>query len=83
MSSLEDVKTILTDTLQIGQRANSFTASTQLLGNLPELDSMAVVTIITALEQQFAFTIDDDEIDADTFETVGSLADFVDRKLQS
>ena len=83
MSTLEDVKTILADALQLGQRVGSFTVSTQLLGNLPELDSMAVVTIITALEQQFALTVEDDEIDADTFETLGSLTDFVDRKLQS
>ncbi len=82
MSIMGDVKTILADALQLGQRADSFTASTQLLGNLPELDSMAVVTVITALEQQFAFTIEDDEIDANTFETLGSLTDFVDRKLQ-
>ena len=83
MVSLEDVKSILADALQLGERVDSFNESTQLLGNLPELDSMAVVTLITALEQQFAFTIDDDEIDADTFETLGSLTDFVDEKIQA
>ena len=42
---------------------------------------MAVVGIITALEEQFGFSIYDDEISAENFETVGSLVDFVERKL--
>jgi acyl carrier protein len=51
-----------------------------LLGSLPELDSMAVVSLIAALEAQFDIAIDDDEISASTFETLGSLAAFVARK---
>ncbi|AEF99641.1 acyl carrier protein [Methylomonas methanica] len=55
---------------------------TPLLGAIPEFDSMAVVTIITALEERFGFVVDDDEIDASVFETVGSLTVFVEAKLQ-
>jgi acyl carrier protein len=54
---------------------------TALLGNLPELDSMAVVSVITALEERYGFTVNDDEISAETFATLGSLVDFVERKL--
>lgn len=81
MSSIDDVKTILADSLQLGERARAFTSSTRLLGNLPELDSMAVVTVIAAMEQHFGFTVNDDEISAETFESVASLCAFVDRKL--
>ena len=42
---------------------------------------MAVVSVITAIEDNYGFVVDDDEIDAETFETVGSLATFVDSKL--
>jgi acyl carrier protein len=42
---------------------------------------MAVVTVMTSIEDHFGIAIDDDEISADTFETVGSLTAFVDRKL--
>jgi acyl carrier protein len=42
---------------------------------------MAVVAILTALEDQFGITVDDDEVDAALFETVGSLVAFVDAKL--
>lgn len=73
---LAEVRGLLKDVLQLRQ-ADSFTAQSQLLGNLPEFDSMAVVAIITALEDRFGVAVEDDEISADTFATLGSLADFV------
>jgi acyl carrier protein len=81
MQRLEEVKNILSDVLSLGERKNSLTADSMLLGNLPELDSMAVVNVITALEDHFDITVDDDEISAKTFETLGSLTAFVEQKL--
>ena len=52
-------------------------ASTPLLGAMPEVDSMTLVTMLTALEQEFGFVIEDDEVDAALFASVGSLIDFV------
>jgi acyl carrier protein len=75
------VKQIVVNTLNLGNRAGELTLSSPLLGAIPELDSMAVVGIITALEEQFGFTVDDDEISAESFETLGSLTAFVERKL--
>lgn len=78
---LEDVKTLLADVLSLSESTRrGLSEQTALLGNLPELDSMAVVNLITALEERFGITIDDDEIGASTFATVGTLADFVRRK---
>jgi acyl carrier protein len=57
------------------------TAASPLLGAVPELDSMAVVTVITTLEERFGFTVADDEIDGSIFATVGSLVEFVKSKL--
>ena len=81
MSSMEQIKVVLDTVLGLSGRAASFEASTPLLGNIPELDSMAVVTVITTLEEQFGIMVDDDEISAETFETLGSLTEFVDAKL--
>lgn len=67
--------------LQIGARAQALVEDTPLLGAIPELDSMAVVHVITALEEHFGFTVEDDEIGAATFATLGSLSDFVEQKL--
>lgn len=77
---LEDVRTILGQTLNLGDRARALDAESPLLGEIPELDSMAVVTIITALEENFGFEVDDDDISAETFATLGSLTAFVERK---
>ena len=77
----EEVRDILCQALQLGKRCQSLQPTTPLLGNLPELDSMAVVTVITALEEYYGFTVADDEISAETFATVGSLVAFVESKL--
>jgi len=80
---MEEVIEVLAETLQLGERAASFTDSTPLLGSIPELDSMAVVSVLTALEDRYGFVIEDDEISAETFETVGSLHRFVQSKLEA
>jgi acyl carrier protein len=77
---LEQINTLLKDVLSLGDEV-VLNADTPLLGALPELDSMAVVNLIGALEDQFGIAIDDDEIGAATFESVGSLAAFVEKKL--
>lgn len=72
---------ILGEVLSLGQRSASFTSDTHLVGALPEFDSMAVVSLITALEEQLGISVDDDDIDGRTFATVGTLVDFVRGKL--
>jgi acyl carrier protein len=79
---LDEVKNILADVLSLDDAAkNALNEHSALLGSIPELDSMAVVNLITALEEQFGISVDDDEISATTFETLGSLAAFVQQKL--
>jgi acyl carrier protein len=78
---LEEVKDILADVLSLGDSKNTLKADSALLGSIPELDSMAVVHLITALEEHFGFTVEDDEISASTFATLGSLAAFVEGKM--
>ena len=78
---LDDIKTILTDVLSLGEAGKALEPDSALLGSIPELDSMAVVNLMTALEEHFGITIEDDEISASTFETLGSLNAFVQQKL--
>jgi acyl carrier protein len=68
---------ILDATLGLGGRGGTFTAATRLLGELPELDSFAVVQVITRLQESFGIAIEDDEIDGSIFADVGSLTAFV------
>jgi acyl carrier protein len=79
---LEEVKNIVADVLSLGDARNTMDADSGLLGSIPELDSMAVVNLITALEEHFGIVVEDDEISASTFETLGTLARFVQQKLE-
>ena len=56
--------------------------NTPVLGAIPEMDSMSVVGILISLEEHYGIMVDDDEIDAETFATVGSLTAFVESKLR-
>ena len=71
---IDDVRMVVGGALQLGARGQAMDASTALLGAIPELDSMAVVNVITALEEHFEISIADDEIGAATFATLGSTA---------
>jgi len=77
----EEVKAVLIDVLNLGPAGQALDADSPLLGALPELDSMAVVSVIAALEERFGIMVDDDDISASTFSTLGSLSAFVDAKL--
>lgn len=81
MTVRDEVLRLLDEVLSLGGRAATFGDDTPLLGAIPELDSMAVVTLITSLEEQLGLVVDDDDIDGDTFATVGSLLRFVQSKL--
>ncbi len=81
MNVEQKVTTILYSVLNIDAKNSTWTSETALLGSVPELDSMAVVSILTALEEQFGFVVDDDEVDGRTFASVGSLTRFVQSKL--
>ena len=76
-----EVLSLLDEVLSLRGRARDFTDATPLLGAIPELDSMAVVAVITGMEERFGFFTEDDEIDGSVFATVGSLVGFVERKI--
>ena len=76
MTKLEQMNAILADLLKLDTSA--FNEQTELLGALPEFDSMAVVGLITAMEETFGIAVNDDDLDAELFETVGSVLSYVD-----
>lgn len=83
MDQIEILKRILSAQLGPTYPPAYFQPGTALLGSIPELDSMSVVAILAAIEEQFGIAIPDDDINADVFATVGSLQDFVWSRLQS
>ncbi|MBB4642104.1 acyl carrier protein [Rhizorhapis suberifaciens] len=71
------VRSVLHDVLGISEeRLALFAEATPLFGALPELDSMAVAGLLTELEDRLGIIIEDDDVDGETFETLGSLVRF-------
>jgi acyl carrier protein len=81
-TTLDDVKAVVVTSLGLESRAETLGPSTPLLGSLPELDSLAVVQLVYALEDRFGITINDDEVTGEVFETLGSLGSFIEGKLR-
>jgi acyl carrier protein len=78
-----EVLKVVQSVLGLGSGAPQLGADSALLGSVAELDSMAVVSILTALEEKFGISVDDDEVDGGTFATVSSLTQFVRSKLDA
>ncbi len=77
MVEFDDIRQLIGDLLLLGDRMEKMGPDTPLVGSIPEFDSMAVVTLIGALEERFGIQVADDEISAETFETVGKVYEFV------
>ena len=79
-ATLDGVIAAIVETLGIEERAHTLDASTPLFGSMPELDSLAVLTLAATLEERFDVEIDDDDFTGEVFETVGTLAQFVESR---
>jgi acyl carrier protein len=76
-ATLNGVIEVIVKTLGIEDRAETLDASTRLFNSMAELHSMAVVALAVALEREFEFDIDDEDLTGEVFETIGTLAEFV------
>lgn len=77
----ETLRAVLIDVLALdAERVAGFDRDTGLFGHLPELDSMAVATLLTAIEDQLHVTIEDDEVEGEMLESYGALLAFVEGK---
>jgi acyl carrier protein len=78
-TDIAGVRAAVIETLGIEDRADRLDATTPL-ASLPELDSMAAIELVVELERRFGITFEDEDVTADVFETVGSLAALVEAK---
>lgn len=81
MDDLELTKDILRSSLQLSDRADNLDLDTPLMGHFPQLNSLTVMGIISEIEAQTGCAISDQEITAEIFETVGTLANFINQKI--
>jgi acyl carrier protein len=78
---LDEVRAVVASALDIKGGVEGMDASAPLLGAIPELDSIGVLSLITSLEERFGIHIADDDVAAADFETLGSLASLVEHRL--
>ena len=78
MDYLELTKQILVTNLQLGDV--DLDVDTPIMGAMPQFNSLSIVNLITAIEEETGCAVDDDEITAELFESVGSLAAFIESK---
>jgi acyl carrier protein len=75
------LRAVLVDVLGLEEdRVAGFDNETGLFGHLPELDSMAVATLLTEIEDRLNLTIEDDEVEGEMLESYGALLAFVEGK---
>ncbi|MDP3537327.1 MAG: phosphopantetheine-binding protein [Azonexus sp.] len=83
MDILKAILEILDEELNLQRKALVFTKETKLRDSLPELDSMAIVNVISALEERFGFEFPEELLDGAIFESVGTLEECVSGLLPS
>ena len=77
----ERLRAILVDVLSLdAEDVAQFDADTGLFGHLPELDSMAVATLFTEMEDRLDIVIEDEDVDGEMLETYGGLLAFTEAK---
>jgi len=79
MDVLENVVGVIVNTVGGDIKREMLTEDFKLIGNI--LDSMAVTNLILALEDHFGIIFNDEELAAEAFETVRTLAELVRGKL--
>lgn len=81
MDSFDLAKNLLRTALQLGDNANNLEPGSPLMGAYPEFNSLTVVGIVTGIEEQLGCEVDDEEISEEIFQTVGTLANFIESKI--
>ena len=71
----QQLKNVLSEVLSID--TSNFINSTKLLGEISELDSMSIVLLLIEIEQRFSLEIDIEHLEAQHFETFGSLVSLI------
>lgn len=75
--TVDDVRAVVVETLGLDDRAGELDAASPLLGAVPELDSLGVLELVAALEERFGAALEDDDVTAEAFATLGSLTALV------
>lgn len=74
------LRALLADTMGENSSGATIDDSTSLLGRGIGLDSIDVLNLVCAIEKEFALTLDESEFTQSSFQTIGSLATFIEKR---
>ena len=80
MESVAIAKKVLASNLQL--KGDELDEETPIAGEFPQFNSLSIAGIITAIESELDCEVEDEEISAEIFETVATLARFIESKLE-
>lgn len=73
----EQIKCLIVVALELDVDPTEIPSDEALFGGDMDLDSMATLEIIAAIEETFSITVEDDELTAELFDSVEALAEYV------
>ena len=74
------VRSLLVDIVGLApEDVARFDDETELFGALPELDSMAVATLLTEMEERLGILIEDEDVEAEDLMSFGRLVSLAER----
>ncbi len=79
----QQLKKIITNDLDVNVNQESLVDDVCLLEGGIGLDSIAVMELISILEQTFGFTFSDDDLNMEAFQTLTTLSEFVSQKVSA
>jgi acyl carrier protein len=80
---LERLRLLIATNIAVTGLSAPLDEATGLFGHGIGLDSIEVLRLVAALEEEFHLEIDDADLQMEHFETVGALIGFVEAKLSS
>ena len=76
----EQIKTIISNEVLVGVSIDEIGDDASLVSDLA-MDSIQMLALITGLETEFDFMLEDDDLDMENLSSVNRIADFVEHKL--
>ena len=76
----DKIKNMISNEVLVGVSVDEIGDDASLISDL-NLDSIQMLALITGLETEFGFTLDEDDLDLENLSSVNRLADFVEKKL--
>lgn len=76
----DQIKRMISDEVLVGVSIEEIGSDMSLISDL-SLDSIQMLALITGLENEFNFVLEDEDLDMENLSTVNRLAEFVQNKL--